>query len=172
MITASEQEHTSANSQRAILWILFLTFIHTIPSPWFYSAITGLAPTSLLLGTGVVGVFWLTGASLAMALYVLTPALLYCLVYTAIAHLLAAWIGRSRSPVFQSVLVSLIAASLLMAAFLPIYVSGGHSGTEMGSIVDLWPITRLSAIWLYVYTALFVLALGGLVVVVCRGSPL
>ena len=172
MSTASEQERTGANSQRAIRWVLFLTFIHTIPSPWFYFAIAGLAPTFLLLGTGVVGVFWLTGASMAIALYVLFPALLYCLVYTAITHLLAAWIGRSRSPVFQSVLVSLIAASLLVTAFLPIYVSGGHSGTEAGSIVDLWSITRLSRIWLYAYTALLVLALGGLVVVVYRGSPL
>lgn len=159
-----------ANRRRAMRWILFLTFIHSIPSPWFFVAVAGLAPTSLLLVVGLVGIFWITGASVAIALYVLAPALLYCLVYYGIAHLAATWIGRLRNRAAQIVVIVLITGPLLFAAFLPVYVSGGHGGIERGSIVDLWQITRLSRTWLYAYTAVFVLIMGGLLAASYRGS--
>lgn len=161
MITA-QVDKTPNTHRKTIRWILFLTFIHTIPAPWIYFVIAGLAPTSALLVAGVMGIFRVTEHTPFLALFFLAPALLYCLAYYIIAWLLEAVIIRLRGKAVQVFLVFLICALLLISAFFPIYGTGGHSGTKYVSIIGLWQITRLSNIWLFAYSVLFVTGLSGM----------
>jgi TPR repeat protein len=114
----------------ATRWFLFLGFYHLLPAPWYLGVAAGLAPPSLLFLGGVASLFNTDFDSLAFAAFFLAPALIAGLLCTILAYLLAALIGRIRSPFPRTLILLSILALCVGAAMMPIYITGGHSSSD------------------------------------------
>jgi TPR repeat protein len=122
--------------ERCARWLLFLTFVHTIPVVWLTPVAGGTAPTSALLAFGIASLFTFDSEGIGLGMFALLPAL----VYTALAWVLAWVIGRltarvSRVP--RIAILTVLVVVPLAAVYFPIYVAGGHSYSSSTNVIDL-----------------------------------
>ncbi len=126
----------------AAAWLLFLTLLHTVPSPWILPVAGGLAPAVFLLAFGFASLFSTDQGALAMAAMMLVPALVYSGIFLAGGHLLSRLLGHiERAWVRTGLLAGLVGGLLVMSLF-PIYASGGHSQSYTHNILDLIALLR------------------------------
>jgi hypothetical protein len=144
--------------------LLFLTFLHTIPSIWFLFVIAGLAPTIALLVFGVGSLFSTSQGALAMSACVLIPALIYCAIYYLVARLLCRVIFFIKRRSTRTFILVIFVCALLLTTLAPIYYFGGHSSSSWANIVELLRGLRLSNTLLIGYLAGFIAILFFLIV--------
>jgi TPR repeat protein len=122
--------------ERCARWLLLLTLLHTVPVIWITPVAAGTAPAVALLAVGLASLFNSGREGIAIALFVLGPALLY----SGLAWLLAWYLARRLRRIRQPVRVGLLAmftVALLLSVYFPIYSAGSHNGTRSARLGDL-----------------------------------
>jgi len=114
----------------ATRWFLFLAFAHLLPVPWYLAVAAGLAPASFLFAAGMTSLFLPDGDSLAFAALLLAPALVAGILFLIAAWRLSLALQRLSRPLVRTLVLAAVLAACLAAALNPIFVAGGHSGTE------------------------------------------
>ncbi len=123
--------------RKAACWLLWLGLIHFCPVIWFMFVAAGLAPTALLFGFGLAGLFNTDSGSGVMALVALVPALLYGAIFWGIAYLFCRLLWRMTKPYLRSTILMLVLGALVVLASQPIYVSYGHSSSYHYTLLQL-----------------------------------
>lgn len=121
----------------ATRWFLFLSFYHFLPAPWYLGVAAGLAPPSFLFLGGLLSLFNTDFDSMAFAALFLAPALFAALVCILLAYLLAALIGRLKTPGIRLLILVLLLSLCVVSAMLPIYITGSHSGGDAFNLPGL-----------------------------------
>lgn len=117
-------------------WFLFLSFYHFLPVIWYLAVAGGLAPGSFLFAAGVGSLFSGDSDGFGMAAFLLASALVGGLAYYLAAWILALLIGRLKKPLTRTLILLALFGSCLTTAMQPIFISGGHSRSEVYSLFD------------------------------------
>ncbi len=132
-----------AFQSRCIRWFLWLTLLHTVPSPFYLFVVIGTVPAAGLLASGVAGLISGDREGLSMGVVLGVQGLAWGAVYFGVAWLLAAWFMRISSPGQRALRLGGLALALFAASMLPIYGMGGHGSESWSSILQLLKETRV-----------------------------
>ena len=117
--------------------LLLLTLIHTVPVIWITPVAGGTAPTAALLAFGLASLFTFDREGMAIAMFALGPAVIYCAIGWVLAWLVAKALGKLRQPV-RAPLLALTMVALLGSVYFPIYIAGSHNAARSASIIGLF----------------------------------
>jgi len=151
--------------ERCARWLLLLTLLHTVPVIWITPVSAGTAPTAALLAYGLASLFTFDPEGVAIGLFALGPALVYCAIGWALAWTLARLLQRARQPL-RAALLAILTAVPLVSVYWPIYSAGGHNGSRSANLIGLFERTIdwrvLIAYWIALHVVLAALYVGHL----------
>ncbi|MFQ5992575.1 MAG: tetratricopeptide repeat protein, partial [Nitrospiraceae bacterium] len=143
----------------AARWLLLVTFLHTVPSFFYFAIIIGFVPTVALLVGSVVSLLIGDGESFAMGVMFGVPALLYCGLYYLIARFLSKRIFLLQRNSQRTGVLLVIVGALLLMTLAPVYTIAGHSGGAPLNIIQLWQGFQPSTEGLIAYATVLALVL-------------
>ncbi len=117
--------------------LLLLTLIHTVPVIWITPVAGGTAPTAALLAFGLASLFTFDREGMAIALFGLGPAVIYCAIGWLLAWLVGKALEKLQQPI-RAALLALILVALLGSVYFPIYIAGSHNAARNASIIGLF----------------------------------
>ncbi|UCH47583.1 MAG: sel1 repeat family protein [Betaproteobacteria bacterium] len=143
--------------------LLLLTLLHTVPVIWITPVAGGTAPTAALLAFGLASVSTFEREGVAIGLFVLGPAVVYCTIGWLIAWLGGKALEKLRQPIRTTVLAVVVIA-LLASVYWPIYVAGTHNASRSVNLIELFDDTpgkhALLGYWIGVQALLVALFAG------------
>ncbi|MEE8243910.1 MAG: hypothetical protein V3R27_02860, partial [Pseudomonadales bacterium] len=146
-------------------WVLLLTILHTVPVVWITPVAGGTAPTVALLAYGFASLLTFENDGVALSLFALGPALVYCGVAWVLAWLLGKMLGRVSQPARAWLLAILIIVPLV-SVYFPIYLAGGHNSSQSVDLIGLFDNTLsikvLLSYWIALHGLLTLLYVGHL----------
>ncbi len=146
--------------------VLLLALLHTVPVIWITPVAGGTAPTAMLLAFGLASVFTFDREGVAIGMFALGPAMVYCAIAWLAAWLSGKALEKLRQPIGAVVLAAVVIA-LLASVYWPIYVAGGHNTSRSANLVDLFadaPLRNLLlGYWIVLHGLLVALFAGYLV---------
>lgn len=116
----SASTHTFGLSQRGIKWLLFLVMSLTLPSLYFVVVAIAFVPLIVIVRS-IFSELWLFGG---------IHSIIIGSIYFLIARLASNMIHYVQSERIRAGLLICIIAVLIVPAFFPIYVSGGHGSAK------------------------------------------
>jgi len=120
--------------------LLLLTLIHTVPVIWTTPVSSGTAPTAALLGFGLASLFTFEREGMAIAMFALGPALIYCALAWLLAWLIAMALEKLPRSVRPAPLAALLGI-LLASVYWPIYAAGSHNASQNVNLFQLFDET-------------------------------
>jgi TPR repeat protein len=143
--------------------LLLLTLLHTVPVIWITPVAGGTAPTAALLAFGLASVFTFEREGVAIGLFILGPALLYCAIGWLVAWLLGKGLEKLRQTA-GAVVLAVVVVALHVSVYWPIYVAGSHNASRSANLIDLFDNTPgrhlLLGYWIGVQVLLVALFAG------------
>ena len=156
----------------AVRWFIFLVFFHLLPVPWFVGVAGGLAPNILLFAAGVASLFNTDFDSFAIAAFFLIPALVTGLILVLAAYVIAWAVGRIGKPIGVTLSLVIILVVCIGIALCPVYVSGGHGGSQQINIFGFIDILNDARVPTFAYAGyLFCLAILLIGLLVYQHTP-
>jgi TPR repeat protein len=149
--------------QVAAKWLLFLTFLHSIPSPFYLIMVAGLVPTAALAAGGLASLWAGDRESLFMGMWLSGPALVYGTVYYWIAWFLTKWICLIQQSSRRTVILVTMVVALLLMTLAPVYIIFGERSASFVSLTPLLTEFKIPTGFLIGYAALLLVVLTGLV---------
>ncbi len=149
--------------QVAAGWLLFLTFLHTIPSPFYLVMLVGLVPTAALLAGGLASLWIGDRQSLFMGIWLSGPAVLFGALYYWIAWFLSKWICLIQQGSRRTVMLVTVVVALLLMTLAPVYTIAGGSRTSFFNLTQLLMQFKIPTGVLIGYAAALMAVLTGLV---------
>ena len=152
-----------ASGQGPARWLLFLSFLHSVPSPFYLIMVAGLVPTAALAAGGLASLWVGDRESLFMGMWLSGPALVYGVMYYWIAGFLSKWICLIRQRSRRTVVLVTVVVALLLMTLAPVYTIAGERPTSFISLAPLLMQFKIPTGFLLGYAAVLLVVLTGLV---------
>ncbi len=159
-----QTDQASPTPQRspATRWLLWLTLLHTLPAPFWLYVVAGTVPAAGLLGAGTISLFLGDRQSLMMGAVLGGMGLVWAVVFYLLAWLLEFLLRRIRRALLRSLLLLALVVAAFLLGLAPIYVIGGHGGSEQMGLPGLLTGFVKNPALLHAYAAGLFLLLSGL----------